>query len=304
MSAMDRTLGILAATLALALAGPSAHAAGKAKPAAPAAKSAQAAAPAPAAFTPPANAVEVRVERIPPQREKYATLRFLKENRAWIRACYDRLKEKPVGHSGAAESVDPRFLLYQRLLAEVRSSEDSLTAAEEERKREELFASITDLGKLEAQLDVMDRLLTEQRVRLAELEQDFAGRQQTSLAIVVSGCPAGLGLDSLAIVLENNVRVSVPLSADQRAELARGGVLQIFRGLVEPREQLVQVAAQGGVGLSPAPGYLTIEPPRDRLTFLKLDLSRLQAQAGAPSMTASTWTLDSDLHANNDSPGP
>ena len=149
-----RRLPIPPAVLVLALLtivphGPVWAARARSKPATSTATPAVAPAATPRAPSPP-TAVEVRVERVRPPRERYATLRFLKENRDFLRSRFDRLRETPTGHEAAAAPIDPRFLMYQHLLADVRTATDSLTAAEESRKRQELFASVTDLGQLEA----------------------------------------------------------------------------------------------------------------------------------------------------------
>ena len=297
---LPRSRAMLLAVLACLLAAriPDAAAARKTSRSAPAAAPALAQAAEPR-FAPPPTAVDVKVERVRPHKETYATLRFLKENRDFLRSRFDRLKETPEGKGTTAAAVDPRFLSYQQMLAEVRAAEDTLSLAEEARRKEELFASITDLGRLESQLDLMGNLLDRQRGRLAVLEADFAGRQQTMLSVVVTGLPAGASVDSLVLTLEDGARNAVGISADQREVLRHGGVLQVFRGLVEPREQVLEVAIEGGAGLASEPGFVTLDPARDRLTFLRLDLAKVQAGQGAATMTASTWVLDDDLHANH-----
>ena len=42
-------------------------------------------------------------------------------------------------------------------------------------------------------------------------------------------------------------------------------------------------------------GFVTLEPTRDRLTFLKLDLSQARPAVGIGSLAASTWLLDPTL---------
>lgn len=239
--------------------------------------------------------VPVRVERVRPTRENLPTFRFLKENRDWIRGQLDLLREKAAGRSRGAVDIDPRFLAYQKMLRDVLASRDSNAVAEERWRRQQLFASVTELGKLEADLDQMERLLAEQRARLGVLQEDFTGRQQTALTIVVSGDPEAAAVSVLAITLEGGDTLSVPLSVEQRQALRRGGVLQIFHGLVEPREQVVEIGVAGDGWRPLDSGFVTLEPPRDRLTFLRLDLSPARSAAGASSLAASTWTHDSTL---------
>ncbi len=244
---------------------------------------------------------EVKVERIRPKREKHPTLRFLKENRDFIRARFDLLREKPDARRGSAEAIDPRLLAYQRLLAEILVAQDSVAVAEEARRRQELFASVTELGGLEARLDLMERLLAEQRARLAVLQEDFTGRQRTALAIVLSGYPGDAAVSAVAITLEGGGRLSVPLSAEQRESLQRGGMLQVFHALVEPREQVIEVAIGGDRWPAGNSGFVTLEPARDRLTFLQLNLTPVQPAQGASSILANTWVHDSGLPTSDGS---
>ena len=252
--------------------------------------------PARIASTTPGDATvtEVRVERAVPGREKHPTLRFFKANRDFLRARFDQLRAHPAGHGGDAEAVDPRFLAYRKLIAEASTAGDSLTAADENEKRRQLFESVTELGMLESQLDQMDRLLAEQRRRLAILQADFAGRQRTTLAVVVSGLPAGEAVSSIGLKFEGGDSLTIPLSAEQRQSLLKGGILEVFHGLVEPREQVFQVVLGGDDHAAASSGWLTLDPARDRLTYLRLDLSPVHAAEGASSLVASTWVLDAN----------
>jgi hypothetical protein len=240
----------------------------------------------------PVAATEVKVERIRPRREKLPTLRFLKDNRAFFRARLDLLRATPVDRRNGAEAIDPRFLAYPDMLAAIGATRDSVAAAEEARKARELFASIHDLGDLESQLDRLEHALADQRTRLGVLQQDFVGLQRTALAIVVSGYPRAAEVSSVAITLEDGATTTVPISAEQRDALRRGGVLQIFHGLVEPRPQVLELGLGGDHGAMPDSAFVTLEPPRDRLTLLRLDLSPVQPAAGATGILASTWLQD------------
>lgn len=235
---------------------------------------------------------DVRIERVRPKHEKRPTLTFLKENRDFIRQRFDRLREKPVERRLNAEAIDPRFLTYRDLLARIGGGADSLRVAEEARGRRDLFQSITQLGDLEAQLDLMERLLAEQRSRLGVLQANFTGDQRTALVVVLSGAPASVAPSAIALTLEGGPPLTVPLTDEQRQSLSRGGVVQVFHGFVEPREQVVELALAGDRWPTGGPGYLTLEPARDRLSFLRLDLSGATAEQGAPSLHASTWLHD------------
>src|SRR5262249_26836826 len=176
-----------------------------------------------------------------------------------------------------------RWLDYPTMLAVIQAEMDSVAGAAEDRARHELFASVTELGMLETQLDHTDQMIAAQRARLGMLEEDFTGVQRAALLIVASGAPASGAPDSIAITLEDGARLAVGLSAEQRASLAHGGVVQVFHGFVEPREQVVQIGFVGAGWPADESGFVTVEPPRDQLQLLRFDLSA--GAAGAPART-------------------
>ena len=250
-----------------------------------------------AASAPPhAGETAVKVERVPPEKEKLATLRFLCENRDFIRAQYDRLRELNLSRHGTAESIDPRFLDYARLLAEIKAAQDSLARAEDERARQHLLESITQLGGLEQQLDLMEKLLVDQRTRLATLEDDFTGHQETALMVVVSGYPGAAPVHEIAVSLDDGDSVRIELSDAQRASLRQGGVIELCHRFVEPRRQVIAFTLQGDAWPTGNSGFVTIEPARDRLTFLRFDLSKVEAAQGGASVQASTWLHEAKPH--------
>jgi hypothetical protein len=250
-------------------------------------------APPPAAdVAPPDGVTEVRVERVRPAHEKLPTLRFLRENRDFLRAQFDLLKEAPVTGHGDARPIDPRFLAYGRLMNDARAAEDSTVAAVDASERQALLASITQLGTLESQLDQLERMLAAQRERLGILETDFTGRQQTALMVLLSGSPSGDAPASVALRLDDADPVAIELSPEQRESLRHGGMIQLFHGFVEPREQVIAVSLGGGAWPANR-GYVTLEPERDQLTFLRLDLAAADPAQGAAGIAASTWRLDS-----------
>ena len=261
-----------------------------------AATAAPAAAPVVNAADPVVTAV--RIERVKPQRERYPTMQFLKANRDFIRSRIDLLRERNLPESGGAGAIDPRFLAYRRMIADATSSTDSLSRASDMSKRWELFSDITDLGRLEDQLDLMDRQLADQKARLAELQRDFTGRQQTSLAVVLSGSPPAGDVQHVTLVFEPGDTLDVPLTGEIRESLRHGGVLQLCHRLIEPREQVLAIALAGGPWDGSGAGYVTLDPARDQISFLRLDLSSAKPSEGASSMAASRWISDTGLEAS------
>jgi len=240
----------------------------------------------------PANVTTIEVQLERPVREKLPTLQFLRANRDFIRARFDRLREQAHVERAAAADVDPRFLEYRRLLSDIAAGKDSVAVASDARERQGVFTSVEDLGKLERELDQMERLLDAQRSRLGVLQAGFAGRQRTELDLVVTGGALAGRVDSVRVTLEDGTSVASALTETQRGSLQHGGALEVFRGLVEPREQVVEVALAGEGWSATGHGFVTLTPARDRLTFLKLDLSQAAPKLGIGSLTASTWLLE------------
>jgi hypothetical protein len=232
---------------------------------------------------------EVRVERVRPQPEKLPTLPFLKANRDFIRARLERIRQVPADLRAEGAEIDPRFLDYQKMLAAIHAARDTMGDAGNLRRRQELLASITELGSLEAQLDRMEQQLVAQRARLGTLQRDFAGEQHTALMVLLRGYPREAPLTEVALTVGDGATLRVPLSPEQRAALEQGGVIEIFHGFVEPRQQVIEVQLTGSAWPAGESGFVTLDPARDRLTFLRLDLSTVQPAPGGTGMRGSTW---------------
>ena len=234
----------------------------------------------------------VHIEREQPRKERTPTLRFLKANRDFIRARFDKLRQESREQAAGADELDPRFLRYRQMLSEVAAGKDSVSASLDARERAALFASVGDLAALERELDLMERMLDAQRARLGVLQKDFAGRQRTELDIVVTGGTLAGRIDSVAVVLEDGTRIAAAIDSTQRAALKHGATFEVFHGLIEPREQVIDVAFLGDGWSRTGHGFITLEPARDRITFLKLDLSQSSPARGITSVIAGTWLLD------------
>ena len=238
---------------------------------------------------------EVKVESVKPKQTKHPTLRFLRENRDFIRARLDLIKQRALEQGAKAGEMDPRFLRYQQMMSDILASEDSVLAAEGRQNRLALMENIQELGTLEEQLDLMEQLLSDQRTRLSMLQEDFTGEQRTALLVLLSGYPAGVTPTQIELTVEDGTTIKIPFTTAQEQALVDGGLAQIYYGFVEPRKQVLEVkvlSAQWPEGRS---GYLTLNPPRDRLSFLKLDISRLNAAGPGGSMRATTWLHQADV---------
>jgi hypothetical protein len=172
--------------------------------------------------------------------------------------------------------------------AAIAAAQDTIGAESALAAQRSLLASVTELGDLEASLDLMDSLLVDQRQRLLWLEQDFLGHQETALVIVIHGWPARDVPVAISIGEDGEVS-RTPLSDEQRASLARGGIAQIYHEFVEPRTHALEVRLHGGAWDGVPASVVTLDAARDRLTFLELDLGRLDRAQASQGLITRTW---------------
>lgn len=235
------------------------------------------------------SVTEVKVDRVRPMRPKHPTLRFLRENRDFLRARLDLLRASRSEHPGATDALDPRWLTYQAILSGASAGRDSVTAADDRQARRTLLTHIGELSDLEQELDGMDRVLDAQAGRLTALDADFAGRQQTALVLLLKGHPAGGAPAALRVAFEDSTVLDIALTAEQRTALANGGIAELHHGFIEPREQVIELSVARGTATER--GWITLVPARDRLTFLQLDISELDAPDAGRRLRAGSWVL-------------
>jgi hypothetical protein len=247
----------------------------------------------------PATPAKLPVETSRPAREPAPTLRYLKANVEALRARVERWKPVSRVHGVLARPLDPRFLDYRGMLAEIAAAKDSVAVAAESRERKVLFERVTELAEFERELDQMEGILAAQAKRLGVLHADFAGRQRTELAVLLTGGADAGRVDSVVVRLEDGTRVVTGLDDAQRRSLQVGGLYEVFRGRVEPREQVVELRFVGEGWDQAAPGFVRLTPARDQLTFVQLDLTRAAPARGMSSVSAGTWRLDAPAPARS-----
>jgi hypothetical protein len=233
----------------------------------------------------------LRIEREKPEQPKHPTLRFLRENRDFFRGRLDELlltleRER----SGEAAPLDPRWLMYRDMLADIRAARDSAEVSTEWIRRRELLESVGELVELETEMDEMETLLAEQRGRLVRLEEDFTGRQTTALVVLLSGVPAGGAPDAVVIGDDDGATVRVTLDDATRTALANGGAAQLLHEYVEPRDLVLEIAFEGTAWTGHPPFEVAVAPARDRLTFLELDAAGVDPAAPGQPLAARAWT--------------
>ncbi|MBE0566766.1 MAG: hypothetical protein IH621_12445 [Krumholzibacteria bacterium] len=194
-----------------------------------------------AAGTDGRSVTSYEVKRQETRAPELPSLRFLRANRAFLRSRLDRL------------------------LLQTTHTRDGRAAAVGG-----LLASVTGLADLEAELDLMQALLDEQGARLGWLEADYLGRQETALVLLVragrgDGPPAGM------VVTDDDRRLRVGFSAEQRSALAQGGVVQVLHELVEPRRHELAVVFLDAQGDTLEAQLVPVDAARDRLTFVEVE---------------------------------
>lgn len=231
------------------------------------------------------------VKRARPKGPKHPSLQFLKDHRVFIRARLDLLRTQTTRvRTDDAELLDERFLLLRELAAAIAAARDTVSAEHALTAERELLASVTQLGELEDQLSLMEKLLAEQRRRLLMLEEDFLGHQETALVILLKGLSDKSRVPDEVVLTQDNDVVRVGLTPVQRQSLLQGGIAQIYHEFVEPREHVFVVSFTGSDGWAEAePVAVTVAAARDRLTFLELDLSHLDRDREASGLLTTVW---------------
>lgn len=238
-----------------------------------------------------ADDTRVEVRRLRPDEPDHPQLVFLKENRVFLRAELDRLRQLDrTTHEGDAALLDARLLRLRELAAAVAAARDTVGDTARQvvaRTRLETVQAVTDL---EAELALMESLLAAQNQRLAWLEADYLEQQHTALVIVVGGFGGRAAPDSL-LLTDGQESWRVGFTAEQRLALEQGGMAQVYHAYVEPRWHEFTLALTGGDWSPGAPATsatISVDTPRDRLTFLEVDLGGVDPRAGtgAPSVVA------------------
>jgi hypothetical protein len=237
----------------------------------------------------PAERHVVKVERVRPKRGKIETLRFLKANRDFFRARLDELRASPEEERGRTEVIDERFVMLRALLDGASAAQDSFGVEEALLDAQDLMRRVTELAALEAQLDRLETLLAEQRGRLDRIESDFVGRQETALLIVVRGYPRDGEIEEVVVQDEDGRTARSALTPDERVALKTGGVVQVSHELVEPRDQVWSLAFGGGHWSLADTAFFALQPERDRINFLEIDLSTLAGGEALTQLDVSTW---------------
>jgi hypothetical protein len=232
----------------------------------------------------------IEVKRAESAETKYPTLQFLNDNRVFLRARLDQLSTRVIKtRTTGAETLDPRFLLLKEMAEAISAARDTVDAANNQMPQDSLLTSVSRLGDLEAELTLMESLLSEQQGRLLALEQDFLGNQETALVILMKGLTGKSTAPGAVVLTEENEVVRVGLTPEHRLSLTQGGIAEIYFEYVEPREHLIEVSFSGGNWAEVPPVKVAVDTVRDRITFLELDLGGLDKSRQYSGLQTAVW---------------
>jgi hypothetical protein len=195
-----------------------------------------------------------------------AHLPFFHANRDWVLRRFEALERPETSDLAPARawSFDP-FVdesALGRLLA-ARAAFDSA-------------ATLTDLGTFRATLDSVLAATTWAAARLDSLDYTFVAHLRTALEVTLA---SGLEVERVEAWLDGTLVQQRALSDVERAALRAGGVMEVVRRVVEPRDQKLEVHAWARGAQTPSRTEIVVDPAPDRLTVFHLDLAEPNAPA-------------------------
>ncbi len=232
----------------------------------------------------------MKVERVKINQEKRPSLRFLRDNKDFLRGQLDLLRQiYGLEMDGRAIALDARHLELQRLMEELLASLDAARTGNREIADRGLLESVVEIAWLESELDRIDEILRLQESRLAWLDEDFTGRQETALMVLLRGVPDGEAPESIVLMWSDEKTVRVPIDQETWGSLRMGGVAKIYHEFIEPREHDFRVGMEGGAWTMHSPLSVPIEPARDRITFLELSLTGMSSEITTSGVASKIW---------------
>lgn len=236
-----------------------------------------------------AGDTRVEVRRLRADEPDHPHLVFLKENRVFLRAELDRLRQlNRTTHDGEATLLDARLLRLRELAAAVAAARDTVGDTARQVAARTRLETVQAVTALEAELALLESLLAAQNQRLAWLEADYLEQQHTALVIVVGGFDGRAAPDSL-LLTDGEETWRVGFTAEQRLALGQGGVAQVYHAYVEPRWHEYTLTLTGGDWTPLPPATISVDTPRDRLTFLEVDLGGADPRAGTGAPAVVAW---------------
>lgn len=233
------------------------------------------------------DAVPVTVRREKPDRLKKPTLRFLQENLDFLRAQIDGLHWEADRHDADGSVVDPTWMHYLELQQAAERSVSDVERIGEESRQRELLESVAELVAVEESLQRLSNALDGHEERLQELHEDYVEDHVTSLVVLLQGT-VDPGIQSATLTREDGRVVDVSFDGAIAGSLESGAIVELDHDFVEPRWQWLELSFGGAASIEPV--YLEIEPLRDQLNFVQIDLGSVRATSPAEEWSVTSWS--------------
>ena len=235
------------------------------------------------------DAAPVKVEREKPDRTKKPSLLFLQENLDFLRSQIDGVYWSEEARAERAGAIDPTWIRYLELDHELDSATDQLDREAADLATDRLLESVGELAEVESRIQSLAALLDDHEARLTELHEDYVDDHVTSLVVLASGYP-DWRLDGLRLRRDDGRETVVSLDRELESVLHQGGVIEIDHEFVEPREQVLELVIPASTDQEGMSVYLRLDPARDRLHFLQLDLSTFRLGEDTSAWKGETWS--------------
>ena len=235
------------------------------------------------------GAAPVKIEREKPEQTKRPSLVFLRENLEFLRTQMDGVYWNPEVAAKDGKGIDPRWLDYLEMGQAFDEGDAALEAEDAALNRGRLLASVGELVGVEERLGELSSLLEEHEARLARLHADYVDDHVTSLVLLARGYP-DWNLDGLRLRWEDGRESVLTLDDSLEQILRSGGVVEIEHEFIEPRAQWLELAIPASTDHPALSVYFQVEPERDRLHFVQLNLESFDLGRPTSEWQAETWS--------------
>ena len=201
-----------------------------------------------------------------------AHLPFFHANRDWVLRRFEELARPAGTDVGPARAWGFDPFRDESAWARLRAAGAGLDSA----------TTVGDLGSFRAELDRVLGDAAAAGARLDSLDRCFARHLRTALEVTLAAKPS-LDVERVEAWLDGTLVQQRTLSDTERAALGAGGVFEVVRRVVEPRDQSLEIRAWTRGAAEPSRTTLVVSPAPDQLTVVHLNLESAPAPARVES---------------------